>query len=231
MAARRSVWDILKRGYELVRMDIEAVKERDPASRGTLEIILSYPGLHAIWMHRIAHFLHVKGVPLIPRMLSMLTRLLTGIEIHQGAKIGEGFFIDHGMGVVIGETTEIGKNVTIYQGVTLGGTGKEKGKRHPTIGDNVVISAGATVLGPIKIDDNSRVGAGAVVIQDVPPNCTVVGVPGRVTVRSGEKVTAIDLHHENLPDPVLDMFKALERRLDRLEHRIDELEKKAENSS
>ncbi len=226
MTERRSLLDILKRGFELIREDIAAVKERDPAAGGTLEVILSYPGLHAIWMHRIAHFLHNMGVPLIPRMLSMITRWFTGIEIHQAARIGEGFFIDHGMGVVIGETTEIGKNVTLYQGVTLGGTGKEKGKRHPTIGDNVVISAGATVLGPIKIGENSRVGAGAVVIQDVPPNCTVVGVPGRVTVRSGEKVTAIDLHHENLPDPVLDMFKTLERRLDRLENRIDEIDNK-----
>lgn len=230
MSERRSVVDILKRGFELVREDINAVKERDPAAGGTIEVILSYPGLHAVWMHRIAHFLHNMGVPLIPRMLSMLTRWFTGIEIHQAARIGEGFFIDHGMGVVIGETTEIGKNVTLYQGVTLGGTGKERGKRHPTIGDNVVISAGATVLGPIKVGDNSRVGAGAVVIQDVPPNCTVVGVPGRVTVKSGEKVTAIDLHHENLPDPVLDMFKALERRLDRLEHRIDEIERKVEKN-
>jgi serine O-acetyltransferase len=208
----------LKRASVLVREDIEAVKERDPAARGTLEIILSYPGLHAIWMHRLAHYLHGRGVPLLPRLLSMLTRVTTGIEIHEAATIGEGFFIDHGMGVVIGETAEIGENVTLYQGVTLGGTGKERGKRHPTIEDNVVIAAGASVLGPITVGRNSKVGAGAVVIQDVPANCTVVGVPGRLTVCSGERISPIDLHHENLPDPVLDMFQSLERRLDRLEH-------------
>ncbi|MBK5092565.1 MAG: serine O-acetyltransferase, partial [Actinobacteria bacterium] len=199
------------------RADIEAVKDRDPAATNTLEIILSYPGLHAIWMHRVAHYLHTRNVPLIPRLISMLARAVTGIEIHQGARIGKGFFIDHGMGVVIGETTEIGDNVTIFQGVTLGGTGKEKGKRHPTIEDNVVIAAGAKVLGPITIGENSRVGAQSVVLQDVPPNCTVVGVPGRVTVCSGERISPVDLHHENLPDPVLDMFNTLERRLDRLE--------------
>jgi serine O-acetyltransferase len=150
----------------------------------------------------------------------MFARFLTGIEIHQGATIGRGFFIDHGMGVVIGETAEIGDNVTLFQGVTLGGTGKEKGKRHPTIEDNVVIATGASVLGAITIGKNARVGAGAVVIQDVPENCTVVGVPGRVTVCSGERVSPMDLHHENLPDPVLDMFNTIERRLDRLEHKL-----------
>lgn len=215
---------LLKRGVEIILEDIEAVKERDPAATNTLEIILSYPGLHAIWMHRLAHYLHNRGVPLIPRLLSMFTRAVTGIEIHQAAKIGPSFFIDHGMGVVIGETTEIGENVTIFQGVTLGGTGKEKGKRHPTIEDNVVIAAGAKVLGPITIGANSRVGAGAVVIQDVPPNCTVVGVPGRITIRSGERVSPIDLHHEKLPDPVLDMFHSIERRIERLEKTVKKLE-------
>lgn len=204
----------------LIKEDVQAVKERDPAAKGTFEIILSYPGLHAIWMHRLAHYLYEHGVPLAPRLLSMLARLITGIEIHEGAEIGEGFFIDHGMGVVIGETTEIGENVTIYQGVTLGGTGKEKGKRHPTIEDNVVIAAGASVLGPITVGRNSKVGAGAVVIQDVPPSCTVVGVPGRLTVCSGERVSPIDLQHENLPDPVLDMLQAVERRLERLERTL-----------
>jgi len=204
----------------LIREDIEAVRERDPAARGTLEIALTYPGLHAIWIHRLANHLDRRGVPLVPRLLSMAARLLTGVEIHEGARIGEGFFIDHGMGVVIGETTEIGRNVTIYQGVTLGGTGKERGKRHPTIEDNVVIAAGASVLGPITVGRGSKIGAGAVVIADVPPNCTVVGVPGRVTVCSGERVSPIDLHHENLPDPVLDMFHAVERRLDRVERAL-----------
>lgn len=209
----------LEKAVAVLRDDIRAVKDRDPAATSTLEIVLSYPGLHALWMHRIANYIHRRGVSLLPRLLSMLTRAVTGIEIHQGATIGRGFFIDHGMGVVIGETCEIGDNVTIFQGVTLGGTGKERGKRHPTVEDNVVIAAGAKVLGPITVGRGSRVGAGAVVIQDVPPNCTVVGVPGRVAVRSGERVSPIDLHHENLPDPVLDMFNIIERRLDRMEHK------------
>ena len=213
--------DFISRAMTVFREDIEAVKDRDPAATNTLEIILSYPGLHAIWMHRVAHYLHTHGVPLVPRLISMLARVLTGVEIHQGAQIGKGFFIDHGMGVVIGETAEIGDNVTLFQGVTLGGTGKEKGKRHPTIEDNVVIAAGAKVLGPITVGESSKVGAQSVVLQDVPPNCTVVGVPGRVTVCSGERISPIDLHHENLPDPVLDMFHTLERRLDRLEGRAE----------
>ena len=201
--------------------DVRAVKERDPAATGSLEIALTYPGLHAIWLHRVANYLFRKGVPGLPRAISMFARFLTGIEIHQGASVGHGFFIDHGMGVVIGETTEIGDNVTLFQGVTLGGTGKERGKRHPTIKDNVVIATGASVLGAITVGENARVGAGAVVLQDVPPNCTVVGVPGRVTVCSGERISPIDLHHENLPDPVLDMFNTIERRLDRLEQKLE----------
>ena len=213
--------DFLRRAMTVFREDIEAVKDRDPAATNTLEIILSYPGLHAIWMHRVAHYLHTHDVPLVPRLISMLARALTGVEIHQGAQIGKGFFIDHGMGVVIGETAEIGDNVTLFQGVTLGGTGKEKGKRHPTIEDNVVIAAGAKVLGPITVGESSKVGAQSVVLQDVPPNCTVVGVPGRVTVCSGERISPVDLHHENLPDPVLEMFHTLERRLDRLEGRAE----------
>ena len=213
--------DFLRRAMTVFREDVEAVKDRDPAATNTLEIILSYPGLHAIWMHRVAHYLHTHDVPLVPRLISMLARALTGVEIHQGAQIGKGFFIDHGMGVVIGETAEIGDNVTLFQGVTLGGTGKEKGKRHPTIEDNVVIAAGAKVLGPITVGESSKVGAQSVVLQDVPPNCTVVGVPGRVTVCSGERISPVDLHHENLPDPVLDMFHTLERRLDRLEGRAE----------
>ena len=217
----KNVSDFLSRAMTVFREDIEAVKDRDPAAANTLEIILSYPGLHAIWMYRVAHYLHTHGVPLIPRLISMLARALTGVEIHQGTQIGKGFFIDHGMGVVIGETAEIGDNVTIFQGVTLGGTGKERGKRHPTIEDNVVIAAGAKVLGPITVGRNSKVGAQSVVLQDVPPNCTVVGVPGRVTVCSGERISPVDLHHENLPDPVLDMFHTLERRLDRLEGRAE----------
>lgn len=213
----------IHRFFREIGEDLRAVRERDPAATSSLEIALTYPGLHALWMHRIAHRLLLIGVPVLPRIISMFTRLVTGIEIHQGATIGKSFFIDHGMGVVIGETTEIGDNVTIFQGVTLGGTGKETGKRHPTIGDNVVISAGAKVLGAITIGDNARVGAGAVVIADVPANATVVGVPGRVTFVSGERVRPIDLHHENLPDPVLESFNMLERRIERLEKRITEL--------
>ncbi|MBN1290166.1 MAG: serine O-acetyltransferase [Actinobacteria bacterium] len=209
---------LISRAFAVFREDIQAVRDRDPAATDTLEIVLSYPGLHAVWMHRIANHLYRRNIPLVPRLISMFARATTGVEIHQGATIGRGFFIDHGMGVVIGETTEIGNNVTLFQGVTLGGTGKEKGKRHPTIGDNVVVAAGAQVLGPITIGENSKVGAGSVVLHSVPPNCTVVGVPGRVTVRSGERISPADLHHENLPDPVLEMFNRIERRLDKLEH-------------
>src|SRR5665647_1843467 len=210
--------------FEQLRLDVQAVRDRDPAATNTLEIMTTYPGLHAIWLHRVAHYLHVRGVPGLPRAISIFGRWLTGVEIHQGATIGQGFFIDHGMGVVIGETTEIGNDVTIYQGVTLGGTGKEKGKRHPTIEDGVVIAVGASVLGAITIGRNSKVGAGAVVIQDVQENCTVVGVPGRVTVCSGERISPIDLHHEQLPDPVLEMFSTIERRLDRIERQVKKTE-------
>ena len=210
--------------FEQLRLDVQAVRDRDPAATNTLEIMTTYPGLHAIWLHRVAHYLHVRGVPGLPRAISIFGRWLTGVEIHQGATIGQGFFIDHGMGVVIGETTEIGDDVTIYQGVTLGGTGKEKGKRHPTIEDGVVIAVGASVLGAITIGRNSKVGAGAVVIQDVQENCTVVGVPGRVTVCSGERISPIDLHHEQLPDPVLEMFSTIERRLDRIERQVKKTE-------
>lgn len=221
-----SIGEFVQKALDQFKLDVQAVRDRDPAATGTLEIVLTYPGLHAIWAHRVAHYLHQRGVPAIPRAVSMLARMITGIEIHQGARIGQGFFIDHGMGVVIGETTEIGDDVTLYQGVTLGGTGKEKGKRHPTIENGVVVAVGASVLGAITIGENSKVGAGAVVIADVPPNCTVVGVPGRITVCSGEKVSPIDLHHENLPDPVLDAFNALERRMDR----IDEMMRKLQDS-
>ncbi len=214
--------------FSRIKKDIEVIKERDPAANNTLEILLTYPGLHAIWFHRLNHWLYLKGLRTLPRLISHFARWLTGIEIHPGATIGEGFFIDHGMGVVIGETTEIGNNVTLYQGVTLGGTGKEKGKRHPTIRDNVVISADATVLGPIEIGENSRVGAGAVVIQSVPPNSTVVGVPGRVVRKEGKKVHPLDLHHERLPDPVLETFNTIFKRIDKLEYMLEELVGKKE---
>ncbi len=204
--------------FDTLRQDIEAVRDRDPAARSILEIVLAYPGLHALWMHRAAHWLWEKKVPVVPRLISHLNRFLTGIEIHPGAKFGKGVFIDHGMGVVIGETSEIGDYVTLYQGVTLGGTGKEKGKRHPTVGRNVVIAAGAKVLGPITIGDDSKVGAGAVVIRDVPPRCTVVGVPGKVVVQEGEPV--VDLHHEAIPDPVMDRIEALDGLIRKLEDRL-----------
>jgi serine O-acetyltransferase len=203
---------------ETMKSDVEAVRDRDPAARNTLEIILAYPGLHALWMHRFAHSLWIKDIPVIPRLISHFSRWFTGIEIHPGAKFGKGVFIDHGMGVVIGETSEIGDYVTLYQGVTLGGTGKEKGKRHPTVGRNVVIAAGAKVLGPITIGDDSKVGAGAVVIRDVPPRSTVVGVPGKVVMQEGEPV--VDLHHEAIPDPVMDRIEALDVLIRKLEDRL-----------
>ncbi len=213
-----------------LKRDIEVIFERDPAARNVLEVILTYPGLHALILHRIAHSLHNKGFKLIARIISQFSRFITGIEIHPGAKIGQGFFIDHGMGVVIGETCEIGDNVTLYQGVTLGGTGKEKGKRHPTIGNNVVIGAGAKVLGSIKIGNNVKIGAGSVVLKDVPDNCTVVGVPGRVVKRDGRRggdpalESQIDLNHNRLPDPVAEMIMCLQKKIERLEERISEME-------
>ena len=205
-----------------VSADIAAVKERDPACTSTFSALTNYPGLWAVWWHRLTNRLHAAGLIWLARFLSQRVRRRTGVEIHPGATIGERFFIDHGMGVVIGETTIIGDDVTLYQGVTLGGTGKEHGKRHPTIEDFVVVGVGATVLGDIRIGRGSRVGAGAVVIADVPPNCTVVGIPGRVVVREGRRVDAIDLHHEDLPDPVVEMYRALQRRMDRLESRLAE---------
>ncbi len=203
-----------------IREDIRAVKERDPAATSTLSVLINYPGLHALWAHRVNHWLWRHGRRGLARYLSQVTRWLTGIEIHPGATIGARFFIDHGMGVVIGETTVIGDDVTLYQGVTLGGTGKETGKRHPTLEDCVVVGVGSAVLGNITVGRGSKVGAGAVVIEDVPPNSTAVGIPGRVVVRAGERVEAIDLHHEDLPDPVVEMFTSLTRRIDRLERRL-----------
>ncbi len=215
--------------FDTLRSDFQAVKDRDPAARNTLEIFLTYPGFHALRSHRVAHWFYARDLKLFARLISHLSRFLTAIEIHPGAKIGKGFFIDHGMGIVVGETTEIGDNVTLYQGVTLGGTGKEKGKRHPTIGDNVVIGVGATVLGAITIGENSVVGGGAVVINPVPPNSTVVGIPGRVVKREGKKIPTMDLHHERLPDPVAETFNSLHRRIDKLEHLVEEMKKKNES--
>jgi serine O-acetyltransferase len=206
-----------------IREDIEVIFERDPAAKGVLEILLCYPGFHAIIMHRIAHWLYKRHIPLIPRLISHISRFLTGIEIHPGARIGRRFFIDHGMGVVIGETAEIGDDVLIYQGVTLGGTGKEKGKRHPTIGNRVVIGAGAVVLGPITIGDDSRIGAGSVVVNSVPPGSTVVGVPGKVIKQNGVRLRD-PLEHGKLPDPVVEVLRDLINRIEELEEKVKELE-------
>lgn len=199
-----------------LKEDIYTVFERDPAAKSTVEVLLCYPGLHSIIMHRIAHFYYKKGWFLLARLSSHLSRFLTGIEIHPGAKIGRRVFIDHGHGTVIGETAEVGDDVTIYQGVTLGGTGKQKGKRHPTIHNNVVISAGAQVLGAIVIGENSKVGAGSVVLQDVPPNCTVVGIPGRVKIRK-DPSEGIDLEHQKLADPIAEIITDLQERIKKLE--------------
>lgn len=216
--------------FARLKKDVQVIFDRDPAAKSVAEVVLCYPGLHAIWFYRLAHRLHQSGWVLLPRLISNLGRFLTGIEIHPGAKIGEGLFIDHGMGVVIGETAEIGDNVTLYQGVTLGGTGKEKGKRHPTVGSNVVIASGAKVLGSFTVGDNSKIGAGSVVLGPVPPNSTVVGIPGKVVVKDGNKVSPgrkpdIDLEHDKLPDPEGEMLLCMQRSLGRLEQRITQLEK------
>ncbi|HHV76308.1 MAG TPA: serine O-acetyltransferase [Syntrophothermus lipocalidus] len=216
--------------FSTLKRDIEVVFERDPAARSVLEVVLCYPGFHAIVFHRIAHYFYCHRFFLIARLISHISRFLTGIEIHPGARIGRGFFIDHGSGVVIGETTEIGDNVTIYQGVTLGGTGKQKGKRHPTIGNNVVISAGAKVLGSFTVGDNSKIGAGSVVLKSVPPNSTVVGVPGRLVIRDGAKVedgrVEVDLEHHLLPDPIADTLAAFQEKIQELETKIEMFERK-----
>ncbi|MGI6433849.1 MAG: serine O-acetyltransferase [Syntrophomonadaceae bacterium] len=209
----------------ILRQEVQVVFERDPAAKSIMEVLFCYPGLHAIIHHRMAHFFYRRRMFFIARLISHISRFMTGIEIHPGAQIGKGLFIDHGSGVVIGETAEIGDNVTLYQGVTLGGTGKEKGKRHPTIGDQVTISVGAKVLGNIKIGNNAKIGGGSVVLKDVPPDCTVVGVPGRIVVRDGAKIDQVDLEHHILPDPVADMFTIMQERIDMLEKRIADMEK------
>jgi serine O-acetyltransferase len=214
--------------FKTLSRDFRAVLENDPAARGfwaPLEIVFTYAGFHAILCHRIAHFLWKLKIPFIPRLISQIARLFTGIEIHQAAQIGEGFFIDHGMGVVIGETAVVGDDCVLFQGVTLGGTGKERGKRHPTLGNNVMVSAGAKILGNIKIGDNCKIGAQAVVLKDVPSNCTVVGVPGRIVVRDGVKVQkGVDLEHADLPDPIADRLALLQREIDCIHEHLKCLE-------
>jgi len=203
-----------------IRRDIAAARSRDPAARGvsTLEILATWPGVHALLAHRVAHALHRAGVPLLPRFIAAVSRTLTGIEIHPAAVIGEGLFIDHGMGVVVGETTEIGDNVTLYQGVTLGGTGFATGKRHPTVQDNVTIGSGAKLLGPITVGHGSKIGANSVVIHDVPPLCTVVGNPGHPVRVEGRRPEGPDADWVHLPDPIADALKGLSGRIAALEH-------------
>ena len=233
--------------FAQMKKDIDAIMLRDPAAKTRLEAALCYPGLHAIWLHRIAHHFYLKGWVVFPRLLNTFSRFLTGIDIHPGAKLGPGLFIDHGMGLVIGETAELGSNVTLYQGVTLGGTGKEKGKRHPTIGNNVLISCGAKVLGPFRVGKGSRIGAGAVVLNEVPPYCTVVGVPGRIVRRycpknlTGEPceecetcnlaIEASDLDQIHMPDPVEQELQELRDKVDILEKAVTILMREAQHEN
>jgi serine O-acetyltransferase len=207
---------------QVMGADLAIIKERDPAARSTLEILLCYPGFHALVMHRISHRLWRLGVPLAPRLLSQVARLLTGIEIHPGARIGRGVFIDHGMGVVIGETSVIGDHCLLYQGVTLGGTGKQHGKRHPTLKENVVVGAGAKVLGAITVGTNTRIGAGSVLLRDVASDSTVVGIPGRVIHQSGVRIDP--LAHSALPDAEASVIRNLMERIDNLESQVGQLQ-------
>ena len=206
----------LRKATKEIRSDIKAVRERDPAARSDIEVALLYSGFHAVIAHRAAHALHKKGYTLSARTISQAAKLITGIEIHPGATIGKNFVIDHGAGVVIGETAEIGDNCTLYQGVTLGGTGKDTGKRHPTLGNNVMVGCGAKVLGPFKIGDNSKIAANAVVLKEIPPNSTAVGIPAKV-VRTGGKKIVDDLDQVTMPDPVAIEISALKARIDELE--------------
>ena len=241
--------------FSRIRKDIRVIFERDPAARNVVEVLCCYSGLHAIWLHRLSHALYLRGWVLVPRMISNFGRFLTGIEIHPGATIGEGLFIDHGTGIVIGETAEIGRNVTLYQGVTLGGTGKEKGKRHPTLGNNVVVASGAKVLGSFTVGDHAKIGAGSVVLKAVPAYATVVGIPGRIVVMHGKRVRTadelreaiqkgivrpsdkiseiedeldVDLDHDMLPDPEEEMRSCMMQQIRALEERVRELEERLE---
>jgi serine O-acetyltransferase len=208
-----------------MRKDVRTVLERDPAARSTLEVVLCYPGVHAIWAHRVSHALWGAGWTTTARLLSHLSRFLTGIEIHPAAKLGSGLFIDHGMGIVIGETAEVGQNVSLLQGVTLGGTSNKREKRHPTLGDHVMVGAGAKILGGFTIGAGSRIGAGSVVVREVPENSVVVGVPGRVTFRDGARVAGIDLNQTDLPDPLARTLEQMVDRIHALEEEIESLKK------
>lgn len=207
--------------FRSMKSDIKAVFDNDPAARSLFEVVFTYSGLHAIWAHRLAHWFYLRGWFTIARIISQVSRFMTGIEIHPGARIGKRLFIDHGMGVVIGETCEIGDDVVLYQGVTLGGTGKEKGKRHPTIGNHVVIASGAKVLGSFKVGDNAKVGANAVVLAEVPPNSTVVGLKARVVKRDGVSLSKLD--HDKLPDPIIELFRGMEKQIEDLKTEVERL--------
>ena len=209
-----------------IKRDIDAIRERDPAARSATEVVLAYPGFHARELHRISHALHRRGIPVLPRVISNFSRFVTGIEIHPGAQIGEGLFIDHGMGVVIGETAEIGDDCNIMQGVTLGGTSMHRSKRHPTLGNRVTVGAGAKLIGAVEIGDNARIGAGSVVVTNVPDNATVVGVPGHVVSYHDPGSDTIT----KLPDPEWDRIDALERHIERLDRRIRTLQERLENA-
>jgi serine O-acetyltransferase len=211
--------------FDDVRADMQAALERDPAARGWLDVVLSYPGFHALVAHRLIHPLYRAGVPILPRFLANISRFLTQIEIHPAAKIGKGVFIDHGSGVVIGETAELGDGCTIYQGVTLGGTSLSRGKRHPTLGRNVIVGVNSSVLGAIVLGDNAKVGGGSVVVKDVPANATVVGVPARVVAQDGKPIRVVSGRPQvDMPDPTTDAIVRLQRKLAELEKRLAELE-------
>jgi serine O-acetyltransferase len=218
--------------FARIREDIHSVFERDPAARNALEVLFCYPGLHAVWFHRLAHWFWTHELFFLGRLTSHFGRFFTGIEIHPGARIGRKFFIDHGMGVVIGETAEIGDNVTLYHGVTLGGVSWEKTKRHPTLGDNVVIGSGAKILGPFTVGANSKVGSNSVVVKEVPPNSTVVGIPGRIVMDTEKPKEQFDLEHGKLPDPeakaiacLFDQIRDLEKKLQTITHEHEALKK------
>lgn len=212
-----------------MKSDIKAVFDNDPAARNVLEVIFTYSGLHALWAHRIAHFFYRRRFFTIARIISQVSRFFTGIEIHPGATIGQRVFIDHGMGVVIGETCEIGNDVILYQGVTLGGTGKEKGKRHPTIGNNVVIGSGAKVLGSFVVGDHAVIGANAVVLKEVPPHSTVVGIPGKIVKRNGVKTEKLD--HGKMPDPMIEICRNLQREIEQLRAELERMKQSEGNQN